>query len=95
MDGKIMVTYKILCKNDFNLELTIEKLLTNEKISKAIKMERLHKVKELIKSQKRLFNSNMVGRTMEILADRLGKDKKQIIGRIFDFQFLFFYSFYV
>ena len=50
-------------------------------ISKAIKMERLHKVQELIKSQQRLFNSNMVGRTMEILADRLGKDKKQIIGR--------------
>lgn len=39
MDGKIMVTYKILCKNDFNLEITIEKLLSNEKISKAIKNE--------------------------------------------------------
>ncbi|WP_121626673.1 hypothetical protein [Poseidonibacter antarcticus] len=39
MDGKIMVTYKIVCKNDFNLELTIEKLLSNEKISKAIKNE--------------------------------------------------------
>ena len=39
MDGKIMVTYKILCKNDFNLELTLEKLLANDKVSKAIKSE--------------------------------------------------------
>ena len=39
MDGKIMVTYKIVCNNDFNLELTLEKLLSNEKISKAIKNE--------------------------------------------------------
>ena len=39
MDGKIMVTYKIMCKNDFNLELTIEKLLLNEKVAKIIKSE--------------------------------------------------------
>ncbi|AXX93061.1 hypothetical protein CPU12_13450 [Malaciobacter molluscorum LMG 25693] len=39
MDGKIMVTYKIVCKNDFNLELSIEKLLSNEKIARAIKNE--------------------------------------------------------
>lgn len=39
MDGKIMVTYKIVCKNDFNLELTLEQILTNEKIVKVIKNE--------------------------------------------------------
>lgn len=39
MDGKIMVTYKIVCKNDFNQELTIGQLLSNEKIAKAIKNE--------------------------------------------------------
>lgn len=39
MDGKIVVTYKIVCKNDFNLELTIDKLLLNEKIAKVIKNE--------------------------------------------------------
>ncbi len=39
MDGKILVTYKILCKADFNLEITLEKLLSNEKIAKAIKGE--------------------------------------------------------
>ncbi len=39
MDGKIMVTYKIVCKNDFNLEISLDKLLENEKIAKAIKNE--------------------------------------------------------
>ncbi len=39
MDGKIMVTYKIVCKNDFNLEISLEKLLENEKIAKVIKNE--------------------------------------------------------
>lgn len=39
MDGKIVVTYKILCKNDFNFEITIDKLLENEKIAKVIKNE--------------------------------------------------------
>ena len=39
MDGKIMVTYKILCKNDFNLEIALEKIFLNEKISKTIKNE--------------------------------------------------------
>jgi len=39
MEGKILVTYKILCKNDFNLEITLEKLLENEKVAKVIKSE--------------------------------------------------------
>ena len=39
MDGKIMITYKIVCKNDFNLELTLDKILSNERIAKVIKNE--------------------------------------------------------
>lgn len=39
MDGKMVVTYKLLCKNDFSLELSLGKLLENEKISKLIKSE--------------------------------------------------------
>jgi len=39
MDGKIMVTYKILCKNDFNLEISLDQILNNEKVSKTIKSE--------------------------------------------------------
>lgn len=39
MEGKILVTYKILCKSDFNLDITLEQLLSNEKVLKAIKGE--------------------------------------------------------
>lgn len=39
MDGKIMVTYRIVCKNDFNLELKLYELLANEKVSRVIKNE--------------------------------------------------------
>ena len=39
MDGKIMVSYRIMCKADFNLEITIEQLLSNEKVEKIIKSE--------------------------------------------------------
>jgi len=39
MDGKIMVTYKVLCKTDFNLEITLAQLLENEKVAKTIKSE--------------------------------------------------------
>jgi len=39
MHGTIMVSYKILCKSDFNKEITLTKLLENEKIAKVIKSE--------------------------------------------------------
>jgi len=39
MNGTIMVSYKILCKSDFNKEITLTKLLENEKIAKVIKSE--------------------------------------------------------
>lgn len=39
MEGKILVTYKLLCKSDFNLEITLEQLLSNEKVLKTIKSE--------------------------------------------------------
>ena len=39
MDGRIVVTYKILCKADLNKDLSLEKLLLNEKVSKVIKSE--------------------------------------------------------
>lgn len=39
MDGKIVVTYKILCESDLNEEISISDLLKNEKIEKAIKSE--------------------------------------------------------
>lgn len=39
MNGKIEVTYKILCKNDLNKEISLSQLLVNEKIAKVIKSE--------------------------------------------------------
>ena len=39
MHGTIMVSYKILCKADFHKEVTLTKLLENEKIAKVIKNE--------------------------------------------------------
>jgi len=39
MNGKIMVTYRVLCSGDLNKELTLNELLSNEKIIKVIKSE--------------------------------------------------------
>ena len=39
MNGKIEVTYKILCANDLNKEISLSELLKNEKVAKAIKSE--------------------------------------------------------
>ena len=39
MNGKIMVSYKVLCKTDVNDKVSIKELLLNEKVLKAIKSE--------------------------------------------------------
>lgn len=39
MDGKIIVTYKVLCQTDVNEDISLAKLLSNEKVMKAIKSE--------------------------------------------------------
>ncbi len=39
MKGSMIITYKILCQKDTNKEITIEALLNNEKVAKAIKSE--------------------------------------------------------
>ena len=39
MDGKIMITYKILCDSDFNQEISLKELLKNEKVARAVKSE--------------------------------------------------------
>ena len=39
MDGKIIVTYKVLCQTDMNEDISLTKLLSNEKVIKAIKSE--------------------------------------------------------
>lgn len=39
MQGKLNVTYHLICENDTYQEITIEELLNNEKIAKLIKSE--------------------------------------------------------
>ena len=39
MKGSMIITYKVLCQKDTNKEITIEALLNNEKVVKAIKSE--------------------------------------------------------
>lgn len=39
VNGKIEITYKLLCKNDCNTEISLTKLLQNEKVAKIIKSE--------------------------------------------------------
>ena len=39
MNGKIEVTYKLLCKNDVSKTISIKELLANERIAKLIKNE--------------------------------------------------------
>jgi len=39
MNGTIMVTYKILCNGDLNKDISLQELLLNEKVIKAIKSE--------------------------------------------------------
>ncbi len=39
MDGKMLITYKILCDGDFSEKILLSQLLANEKIEKVIKSE--------------------------------------------------------
>ncbi|MGB5964361.1 MAG: hypothetical protein WBG65_02390 [Sulfurimonadaceae bacterium] len=39
MKGKMIITYKVLCQKDTNQEITMEALLSNEKVLKMIKSE--------------------------------------------------------
>ncbi|MDQ7044570.1 MAG: hypothetical protein Q9M32_01460 [Sulfurimonas sp.] len=37
MDGTILVTYRILCDGDLNIEVSLQELLANEQVLKSIK----------------------------------------------------------
>ena len=39
MNGMIMVTYKILCNSDLKKEISLQELILNDKVAKAIKSE--------------------------------------------------------
>lgn len=50
MKGKMIIIYKVLCQKDTNEEITIEMLLNNEKVVKAIKSEFGKGVRNLVLS---------------------------------------------
>ena len=39
MDGKMKITYTVLCESDVNKEIGLDEILGNEKVMKAIKSE--------------------------------------------------------
>ena len=39
MDGKIIVTFKVLCQSDLNKDIFLSDLLSNEKVAEVIKSE--------------------------------------------------------
>ncbi|CAA6811080.1 MAG: Unknown protein [uncultured Sulfurovum sp.] len=47
MQGKIMVTYSLICDNDNYLEVSMKEILENEKIVKLLKSEFLKGVRNL------------------------------------------------
>ena len=74
MDGKMIITYKIACKNDFNLELTLEKLLQNEKILKAIKNEYAKGIRNVDLFTKNLNSKIKIETTKELYELEVNKD---------------------
>lgn len=74
MDGKMLVTYKILCKNDFNLELTLEKLLENEKVSKMIKNEFAKGIRNIDLLTKDINSKISIQTTKELYQFEVNKD---------------------
>jgi len=74
MDGKIIVTYKVLCQTDMNEDISLTKLLSNEKVIKAIKSEfakGLRNIELSTSDEKASFKiSTMKGvHTFEVLKD--------------------------
>jgi len=62
MEGKLMVTYSLICDNDTYLEVSLKEILENEKITKLLKTEFLKGVRNLeitsnTKDAKIIFNT--------------------------------------
>lgn len=74
MEGKILVTYKILCKTDFNLELTLETLLQNEKILKTIKAEYAKGIRNIDINSKHLTSKIKIETTKELYQFEVSKN---------------------
>jgi len=52
VEGMIKVSYTVMCKNDVSKEISLSKILANEKVMKAIKSEFASGLRNLVLSQK-------------------------------------------
>ena len=50
-------------------------------VAEAVKIERLARLQALLEAQQRAFNADMIGRTVPVLFEKLGRHAGQIIGR--------------
>ncbi len=91
MQGMIKVTYTTICKNDISKEITLNQLLTNEKVQKAIKSEFASGLRNLslsykeqsaiyLKTQKELFtftvSKNFFADLLELAEEDAQKHKR-------------------
>jgi len=74
MDGTILVTYKILCKSDFNKEIDLNQLFENEKIAKVIKNEFAKGYRNLVLTQNNEKNSFKIQTQKELHTFEVQKD---------------------
>ena len=52
-----------------------------DQVADSLKVERLAQLQDLLNTQQRTFNDACVGRVMEVLLDRAGREKGQLVGR--------------
>jgi len=53
----------------------------DDQIPEALKLERLHRLQDLLDRQSSAFNSSCIGRTLPVLIDKSGRRHGQLVGR--------------
>ena len=59
-------------------------------IPKSLKDERLHRLQQLLKEQQFQFNSHFIGKSVQILVEKTGKEECHLVGRTPHLQSAFF-----
>ncbi|MEI8144725.1 MAG: tRNA (N6-isopentenyl adenosine(37)-C2)-methylthiotransferase MiaB [Alphaproteobacteria bacterium] len=52
-----------------------------DQVPQAVKTERLHRLQALVADQQRAFQTSLIGQTMPVLFERIGRHPGQIVGR--------------
>ena len=74
MNGTIMVTYKILCNADVDKEISIQDILSNEKIAKVIKSEYAKGIRNVILLSDKQENSIKIQTVKKLHSFEVQKD---------------------